>query len=90
MHQLFKSLIHTCCDEWVIGYDHLDDTSSKFTLPEPIQKLIDEIMATKPPKATSNELLDYLDTNPRFSSWRGDVQHGTISLLHLAMDKITY
>ncbi len=90
MHDLFKSLIHTCCDEWDIGYDHLDGLSSELILPESLQKLIDEIMATKPPKATSSELLAYLDTNPRFSSWRGDVQHGTISLLHIAMDKITY
>jgi hypothetical protein len=90
MHDLFKALVHECCDEWNIGYDHLDDLSSELILPESLQKLIDEINATKPPKATSNEILNYLTTHTRFSGWRGDVQHGTMFLVSMAEKKITY
>ena len=90
MHQLFRSLMHACCDEWNIGYDHLDDLSSELILPESLQKLIDEINATKPPKATSNEILNYLTTHGRFSSWKGDVQYGTITLVLMAEKRITY
>ena len=92
MHQLFRSLMHACCDEWDVGYDYIDyvEDYDKQTLPESLQKLIDEINATKPPKATSNEILNYLTTHGRFSSWKGDVQHGTMFLVSMAVNKITY
>jgi hypothetical protein len=90
MHQLFKSLIHSCCDYWEFGYEHLDNSIDEVILPESIQKIIDDILATKPIILTNSEIINYLDTNPRFSSWNINEQYGTCNLIHYAMNKITY
>ncbi len=88
MEDLFKLLIQSCNDEWNIGFNHLDNSDNELILPESIQKIIDEILVSKLKIPTSFEIIDYMNTNPRFNSWSGKEQYGTCYLIHYVMNKL--
>ena len=85
MNPLFENLIHDCCRYYQCGNED-DIDSSNF--PDELQELITEIKEKALPTQTSTELLNYMDSQSRFSGWSGKVQYGTLALLHHSMEFI--
>lgn len=86
MDHLFENLIHDCCCYYRIGYEEDNIDSSNF--PDDLKELITEIKEKALPIPTSTEILNYMDSQSRFSGWSGKEQYGTMALLHYSMELI--
>ena len=86
MDTLFENLIHDCCRYYRCGYEEDNIDSSNF--PDELQELITEIKEKKLHTPTPTEILNYIDSQSRFSGWSGKVQYGTLALLHHSMELI--
>ena len=53
-----------------------------------LKELIKEIKEKALPIPTSTEILNYMDSQSRFSGWSGKEQYGTMALLHYSMELI--
>jgi hypothetical protein len=85
MDPLFESLVHRCCSNNRYGYENEDDEDFSPTNIQDLKELINEIKTKALPIPNSNEILNYVNSHPRFAGWNNRVQIGTLNLLYHSM-----
>lgn len=88
MNPLFESLVHRCCSNYQYGYENEDDEDFSPNNVQELKELINEIKTKALSIPKSNEILNYVNSHPRFAGWNNRVQIGTLNLLYHSMNLI--